>query len=451
MNDVVGINCLMVQLKTHCQTQCVIMAHTQQQLPGRDDEDYDEEDDDDEYRDARPDTCRNWNTHIEQEARHGHEACVRFLCEQFADADVNAALHAAAAAGHLHVVRYLCTLPLERGVKPGSRNNRAVRLAAERGRLPVVQYLRELPAHRGVDPCANDFLAFRMAAVNEHVDVMRLLCQWCGGPHATLRLLPDVDSIIVGAVAMRHLSVVQFLCELTATSGVSLMHVNACLRNVCAHTYAMNLSTNIVSYLCQLPTERGIDPATNGNEPLIVAAQAGNVRLVQRLCELPHERGVDPMVKHFAPLRIAIEWGRLQVVRYLLELPMVAHAVCVSDLASVAFVSLCYLFWQRQVSTFTSRILRVLRVLVFEIPGGDMWLERVASGREHLPVYGKRTLEAQLPAMVAASFASPLPSRLLHEAHVHLLWRRRRTLLLLRLLRERGRGTVSRVTLCHAR
>ena len=67
-------------------------------------------------------------------------------------ANGNNAVRWAAANGHLDVVRYLCELPVDRGVDPSTDDNCAVRLAAANGHLDVVRYLCELPVDRGVDP-----------------------------------------------------------------------------------------------------------------------------------------------------------------------------------------------------------------------------------------------------------------------------------------------------------
>ena len=82
----------------------------------------------------------------------------------------------AARAGHLNVVRYLCELPVERGVDPAAHSSRAVAYAASKGHLDVVRYLCELPVDRGVDPSAGGSRAFRYAARKGHLDVVRYLC-----------------------------------------------------------------------------------------------------------------------------------------------------------------------------------------------------------------------------------------------------------------------------------
>lgn len=86
---------------------------------------------------------------------------------------LNAWLRLAAAKGHKGVVQYLCELPLDCGVDPGTENT-APRHATYHGHLDVVQYLCQLPMDRGVDPAADNAVA--VAAMNGHEDVVLYLC-----------------------------------------------------------------------------------------------------------------------------------------------------------------------------------------------------------------------------------------------------------------------------------
>ena len=45
--------------------------------------------------------------------------------------------------------------------------------------------------------------------------------------------------------------------------------------------------TGIVRYLCELPADRGVDPAAHLNDAIVAAAWFGHVQVVRSLCELP--------------------------------------------------------------------------------------------------------------------------------------------------------------------
>ena len=50
---------------------------------------------------------------------------------------------------------------------------------------------------------------------------------------------------------------------------------------------------DVVQYLCELPLERGVDPAAHNSRPVQGAARGGHLAVVQYLCELPLDCGVD--------------------------------------------------------------------------------------------------------------------------------------------------------------
>ncbi|MDH3324236.1 MAG: ankyrin repeat domain-containing protein, partial [Candidatus Peregrinibacteria bacterium] len=87
----------------------------------------------------------------------------------------NYAVRWAAENGYIEVVKYLCSLPIERGVDPSAWYNEAVRWAAENGHIEVVKYLCSLPIGRGVDPSAEDNHAVREAAKHGHIEVVKYL------------------------------------------------------------------------------------------------------------------------------------------------------------------------------------------------------------------------------------------------------------------------------------
>ena len=137
------------------------------------------------------------------------------------ESECNYALRCAALNGHVAVVRFLCELPLERGVEPGARNRimsmHPLGVAATVGHVDVVQYLCELPAERGVDPRADDNVALRHAARGGHTAVVRCLCE--------LPLERGVDpsaggnEAILAATANAHTGVVSYLCQLPSGRG----------------------------------------------------------------------------------------------------------------------------------------------------------------------------------------------------------------------------------------
>ena len=107
--------------------------------------------------------------------------CTRYLCELPLDrgvdpgANKSKALHEAVTTHNVDVVRYLCELPLDRGVDPSAENNLALRLAVEHGHLDVVQYLCELPLRRGMTPRTGTNVARRLAVQHGHLDIVEYL------------------------------------------------------------------------------------------------------------------------------------------------------------------------------------------------------------------------------------------------------------------------------------
>ena len=211
---------------------------------------------------------------------------MRYLCELpqgHRDAvdpwALNAAMVSAAQNGHSNVVRYLCELPLDRGVDPSANANRAVRRAVRH--LDVVRYLCELPLDRGVDPSADNNSAVRNAASRGHVDVVRYLCE--------LPLHRGVDPS--NAACTSHVDVVRYLCELPLDRGVD----PSADHNHAIKTAASGGHVDVVRYLCELPLDRGVDPSADNNSAVRSTTYTGRVDVVRYLCELPRHRGVDPV------------------------------------------------------------------------------------------------------------------------------------------------------------
>ena len=137
--------------------------------------------------------------------------------------------------------------------------------------LPVIQYLCSLPC---IDPSANG------SAVLDEV------CTSTGG-------VPHPGSVLGCRfhTAATVLEVLEFLLDLPSPRGVDpAAFDNIALRTAAKSQYGLRL----VRWLCELPLSVGIDPAVDDNAPLCAAAEVYRVDVVRYLCELPRERGVDP-------------------------------------------------------------------------------------------------------------------------------------------------------------
>lgn len=64
------------------------------------------------------------------------------------------------------------------------------------------------------------------------------------------------------------------------------------------------VDTEAVRVLLELPPERGVDPALDGNAALRLASENGHTEVVQVRLDLPPERGVDPATDNSVPLRV---------------------------------------------------------------------------------------------------------------------------------------------------
>ena len=95
---------------------------------------------------------------VRRAAAFGCLEVVQYLCSLPVDRGVKPG-------ANMEVVQYLCSLPADRRVDPGARNN-GLRYAAESGEVHVVKYLCSLPLDRGVDPGAHQSEALRSAAEN---------------------------------------------------------------------------------------------------------------------------------------------------------------------------------------------------------------------------------------------------------------------------------------------
>ena len=213
--------------------------------------------------------------------------------------------------GKVHMLRYLVETPVMYGgdaivLKP---NNLLLREACAMRQLPVIKYLCSLPC---IDPSANG------SAVLEKV------CAFAGaGMELPMRIKKQK--------MLTAVEVLEFLLDLPSPRGVD----PAALDNIVLRC-AANLPNGLrlVRRLCELPLSVGIDPAVDYNAPLRGAAAAHRVDIVRYLCELPRERGVDPSANdnealmaaavesEWELLRVGVRVGdSLDIVRYLCNLP----------------------------------------------------------------------------------------------------------------------------------
>ena len=169
----------------------------------------------------------------------------------------NAAMELAAQNGHSTVVRYLCELPLDRGVDPSLANNKAIESAASIGHVDVVRYLCELPPDRGVDPSAHNSRSVQWAAYNGHMDVVRYLCELPQnrGVDPSAR---NNDAIRVAA-SNGHLGTVRYLCELPRHRGVDPVRaVRFPYGMLASHADRTRTFVDLVRYLCELPLPQAV-------------------------------------------------------------------------------------------------------------------------------------------------------------------------------------------------
>ena len=384
----------------------------------------------------------------------GHVDVIQTLCELLPPphpplpfdiaADDNVVLRVAAQEGQVALVRYLCGLPASFCVAPGARRNAALVVAAENHHEDVVRLLCALPPERGVRPGARDNQALRAAARSGHAGIVRLLCE-----------LPPARGV-----------------DPSAKHNDALCGAAGCGR------------TEVVEYLCQLPPERGVDPAVEDNMPLLLAAQSGQLEVVRHLCELPVERGVDLTARNNYVLRCAGAYEEL--LKYLCGLPPSygidpgAYPMVLTIPASYGYLEtvrfLCMLPRWRGVDPAADDCDAVLAAAAARHDDVVAFMCRLGPA-DGFPSQAKVFLLREalhngftsvvrnvcsLPASVGVSSADM--RRLLHDAsknapvaaaplaaatcravlHQALLWRGRRRLLTLRVLRESGHVTAKR-------
>ena len=155
-------------------------------------------------------------------------------------------------------------------------------------------------------------------AIALNPSVAGTICARNNNVHQLLRCVPCVNEELLNAwlemaTNQGHKDVVQFLCELPLDRGVD----PAADSNHALVLAALHGHRNVVQYLCELPLDRGIDPAVGHNWALRWAAENGHFDVVKYLCELPLDRGVDPAADNNGAMRWAERNGHLNLVQYL--------------------------------------------------------------------------------------------------------------------------------------
>lgn len=224
---------------------------------------------------------------ITQAARRGDLAEVRQLvrvCGVDPRVEGHAPVRAAAAHGHLHVVRWL----VEGNRARGGGGHAALVQAVEAGHLHIVRYLCTLPASFGIVPQTRRCECLRVAIAHGRVDVVKYLCGLDGSPASMAAGVRDWHAF---AVAARdgHVATIRYLCSLDPQRGVR----PGANGSVALAWAAKKGRVAVVAWLCDLPPSRGVRVDTDENFVFRMAAEGGSLEVVQYLCRLPRARGVD--------------------------------------------------------------------------------------------------------------------------------------------------------------
>ena len=116
-------------------------------------------------------------------------------------------------------MKYLCELPLSRGVYPDVCENIALGVAVEMGHLEIVRFLCLLPRSRGVDLAADDFGAIDSAAFYGGHDMVSFLCRL--GPVDGYPLDERRAVLERTVLHTEKTRVIQSVCSLPASVGLS--------------------------------------------------------------------------------------------------------------------------------------------------------------------------------------------------------------------------------------
>lgn len=234
-------------------------------------------------------------------ANSGHLPVVRYLACRSHHGSSHAAI-AAARAGQVHVLEWLCEQPPRVGVDVSMANNMALRQAALNGHTACLEILLALPAHRGVDPAAVHNSAITSAARRGHFAVVKRLCAL--PPERGVRPAANNDAALRLAVSNGHASIAEFLCALPQHRGVV---PSACNRGVLVTAMGRRHFASAMVVL-KLGPGRGVDPSANFQDLVRSAAAWAHMPALEALHNFPGLRvaRVDMVRTNFLVLRFVM-------------------------------------------------------------------------------------------------------------------------------------------------
>jgi len=152
--------------------------------------------------------------------------------------------------GRLSIVKFLCSLPPDKSVRPWKNCNISLRLAVEGGNYGIVKYLCSLPIFRGVN-----------ASIGNN------------------------EPLII-ACKIGRLDIVKYLCSLPKERGVNPAARDNEPLIIAFKTKNMPLS----KYLLSLPRNRGINPSARDNKLLLMVSENGDIKLLTLLTSISRRR-----------------------------------------------------------------------------------------------------------------------------------------------------------------
>jgi len=226
------------------------------------------------------DVCAEDNEALDNAAGADHPLLVRWLIDHGADPSSRqcSVLSCAAAHDDLDLAKYLCNLPLERGVKPGQPCvlNSAIS-------LEMVRYLCELPASRGVHPGADSY-AIINAASRGDLDMVRYLCDL--PPERGVNVAARDNCPVQAAVTCGNIDVLRFLLRFS-DRGVAITADDVCM------AAKRGVDVEVLDLLFHRPEQHGIDATVKRRVLEIVAHHNKLHHLLCYVCNLPPSIGVS--------------------------------------------------------------------------------------------------------------------------------------------------------------
>lgn len=413
------------------------------------------------------------NATLRRAVKRGHEGVARYLCDLPLARGVdpgacgNDALISAAENGFTRLVRWLCELPVGRGVAPGARNNVAIRRAAMFGHAEVVRYLCALRLARGVDPSALGNAAMRMAIFGGHEEVVRCLSALPavrGVNRRGMQQHSQLHTPLVQAARHGRVDLVRDLCT-TSQEGE---YFGAALRAAAWHghldafqylfrilidrwsfggmhvceTAAVNLAMergHVAVVRCihqKRQRDLGFDRCTVATSCDLgnVRFSAGNVTLVST-----HENRMRYVLFMYRTIHEQVRHGgHVSVLRFLLEQVERLGNVRAGLQIGLLLRELA-LQHDQQHSQYTASHARALTYVVLEWPGADAWFRDHGSSW-HACDLTTTSAAAQCPSWM--QYMKPVYLRIAARVNLERVWKRRRTVLLLRGLRDAHRAAV---------